>query len=104
HDGGASDGEDAARSTPSRDDEPEMPERISEGRISDPAVAEQALVRRPKVGDTRPAPHLIPAVPPPGRAVPKTGESDSGEGSKSQRRRRRGGRGRSGERSQQAAG
>ena len=35
-------------------DEPELPERISEGRASGEA-AEAALVRRPQIGDTRPA-------------------------------------------------
>jgi ribonuclease E len=34
---------------------PELPERLREGRPS-PAAAEAALVRRPQIGDTRPAP------------------------------------------------
>ena len=37
------------------DEEPEMPKRIGEGRASGPA-AERALVRKPQIGDTRPAP------------------------------------------------
>ena len=37
------------------DDEPEMPKRLVEGRASGPA-AERALVRKPQIGDTRPAP------------------------------------------------
>ncbi|MFZ9481820.1 MAG: Rne/Rng family ribonuclease [Ilumatobacteraceae bacterium] len=37
------------------DDRPELPERMSEGRPS-PEAAETALVRRPQIGDTRPAP------------------------------------------------
>jgi ribonuclease E len=45
------------------DARPELPERISEGRPSVEA-ANQALVRRPQIGDTRPAP-----PPPPGLAV-----------------------------------
>jgi ribonuclease E len=36
-------------------DEPELPKRISEGRPS-AAAAERALVRKPQIGDTRPAP------------------------------------------------
>ncbi|HWL42636.1 MAG TPA: Rne/Rng family ribonuclease [Ilumatobacter sp.] len=85
------------------DDEVEMPERIGEGRVSDPVVAEQALVRKPKVGDTRPAPHLLPSVPPPGPAKPagigQSGDGGQGGGagtSSRSRRRRRGGKGRGG--------
>ena len=40
---------------PINDDEPEMPKRLVEGRASGPA-AERALVRKPQIGDTRPAP------------------------------------------------
>ena len=44
--------------------EPELPERPNEGRISDPAVAEQTLVpRAPRIGDTRPAPSGPPPAP-----------------------------------------
>jgi len=46
------------------DGHPELPERISEGRPS-AAAADKALVRRPQIGDTRPAP----AIAPPGPAV-----------------------------------
>jgi len=45
----------------------ELPERISEGRVTDADAADKALVRKPKVGDTR-AP-FVPAMPPPGPAV-----------------------------------
>src|SRR6476660_1670062 len=45
----------------------ELPEPMREGRVSDPAAAEKALVRKPKVGDTR-AP-FVPAMPPPGPAL-----------------------------------
>jgi ribonuclease E len=34
----------------------ELPERIFEGRPKDPQAAERALVRRPQIGDSRPAP------------------------------------------------
>jgi ribonuclease E len=48
-------------------------------------VAERALVRKPQIGDTRPAPSQVSAA--------KSGDSGSGDGQK--KRRRRGGRGRS---------
>ena len=79
----------------------ELPERISEGKVQDPAVAEQSLVRKPKVGDTRDtAPR--PSVPPPGPAQAKQDDSsaDGGEasgrsgGGSGNKRRRRGGKGR----------
>jgi len=77
---------------------------MREGRVQDPQVAEQALVRRPQIGDTRPAP----PVPPPGPATPpaqgrkpsrrKRGE-DTQQAARAKdqsgdRKRRRGGRGR----------
>jgi ribonuclease E len=63
----------------------ELPERANEGRPKSPEAAERALVRKPKIGDTRPAPE-----PPPTEAKPKA-------------RRRRGGRGRGGGRTNEAA-
>jgi ribonuclease E len=51
----------------------------------DREVAERALVRKPQIGDTRPAPSQAP--------VSKSGDTGSGDGQK--KRRRRGGRGRS---------
>ena len=79
----------------------ELPERISEGKVQDPSVAEQSLVRKPKVGDTRDAAPR-PAVPPPGPAKAKQDEasgdgrqsSDGSGGSTGNKRRRRGGKGR----------
>jgi ribonuclease E len=50
------DGDDAA----DRDAEPEMPEPLRENRPS-VAAAERALVRKPQIGDTRPAP-VVPAA------------------------------------------
>lgn len=41
---------------------PEMPDRPIEGRIQSAEVAEAALVRRPQIGDTRPAPPPRPAA------------------------------------------
>jgi ribonuclease E len=70
-------------------EQPELPERPIEGRIQDPVVAEQALVRKPQIGDSRPAP---------GAAAPKpsmNGEARPGP-STAKKRRRRGGRGRTG--------
>ena len=54
------DDENDAANDVANDDRPELPERMSEGRPS-PEAAEVALVRRPQIGDTRPAP---PAAPP----------------------------------------
>jgi ribonuclease E len=62
----------------------ELPERANEGRPKSAEAADRALVRKPKIGDTRPAP---------------TAETEAGSESaeaKAKPRRRRGGRGRSG--------
>src|SRR6266508_6052163 len=56
-------------------DDVELPDRPIEGRILDPKVAEEALVRKPQIGDTRPAP------PSPSRQVRSTPpRSTSGNG------------------------
>ncbi len=77
----------------------ELPEPIREGKVKDPAVAEQALVRKPQIGDTRAAP-FVPAMPPPGPARPKADQSEatdgSGDRSGGNKRRKRGGKGRGG--------
>jgi ribonuclease E len=89
------------------DDQPELPERMSEGRPSAEA-AEHALVRKPQIGDTRPAPAsaaaaaapMVKADKPQSRAQPKTnaprtagadagGNGDDRPGAK---KRRRGGK------------
>jgi ribonuclease E len=70
-------------------EQPELPERPIEGRIQDPAVAEQALVRKPQIGDSRPAP--VAATPKPSM----NGETRTGPPT-AKKRRRRGGRGRTG--------
>jgi ribonuclease E len=107
--------------SPGSSDQPELPERLTEGRPSAEA-ADAALVRKPRIGDTRPAP----ATPPPaavsptaksggrsaGRNKPAPGSTDGGSGSGSgsatgsvsadgdaaggAKKRRRGGRGRTG--------
>lgn len=67
----------------------ELPDRHIEGRPQDPAAAERALVRKPQIGDTMPAP-ATPALP--SRPAPsEPGAAADGTG---RRRRRRGGRGR----------
>ena len=86
----------------------ELPEPMREGRPS-PAAAEQALVRRPQIGDTRPAP-----PPPPGGPVVKPagerqqGQRQQGQGQRQQgqgqqRQRQQGQQGQQGQRQQEAA-
>ncbi|MCE2855450.1 MAG: Rne/Rng family ribonuclease [Ilumatobacteraceae bacterium] len=67
-------------------DDVDMPDVPHEGRVTDPKVAASAVVRRPQIGDTRPAP--TPASQP---AQP----SSAGDGAGAKKKRRRGGRGRS---------
>jgi ribonuclease E len=79
------------------DRNPHLPDRIRENRPRSAAAAEEALVRKPKIGDSRPAP------PTPGDAgqgnggaAGKGGSGDQGRGGGGRggkRRRRRGGRG-----------
>ena len=52
--GSGSDSDDGAVSSEASN--PELPEKASQGRPKDPAVAERALVKRPQIGDSRPAP------------------------------------------------
>jgi ribonuclease E len=66
----------------------ELPDRASEGKPSAEA-GDKALVRRPQIGDTRPAP-----PPPPGPAVVAAkADGAAGEGGGAKKKRRRGGRG-----------
>ena len=72
-------------SAPGRGRNPqELPDPPREGQVSDRGAAEQSLVRRPQIGDTRPAPAQKPVSP-----------AQRGESSGNDKRRRRGGRGRS---------
>jgi len=64
----------------------ELPERAFEGKPKSAEAAEKALVRRPRIGDSRPAPEGDGPEP-----VDAAGDSTKGPG-----RRRRGGRGRGG--------
>ena len=94
------------RPRPSKADRtPELPDRHIEGRPKSPEAAERALVRKPQIGDSMPAPPGPPTVArgatggrggSAARAAGEgagTGEGGTGTGA---RRRRRGGRGRSG--------
>ncbi len=57
----------APRPKPARlaDDDVELPERMTEGRVQDPEVGARVVVpRRPQIGDTRPAPPSVPPKPP----------------------------------------
>ncbi len=93
---------------------PELPEHPREGRLVSPEAAEATLVRKPQIGDTRPAP-IMPVAPPtdsapatskkenPIRRNRQKNSNQSGESSesgdnpdreKSGRRNRRGGRNR----------
>jgi ribonuclease E len=74
---------------PTNGDQPELPDRLSEGRAA-PEAAERALVRRPQIGDTRPAP-AVPSVPPPGPAVTRRSPARSagGDAEAAKKKRRR---------------
>jgi ribonuclease E len=82
--------------TSDEDRNPELPDRIRENK-PDAAAAEKALVRKPKIGDSRPAP---PAADDKGDAGGSSGGDGGGEtgngGGGRKRRRRRGGRGKGG--------
>jgi ribonuclease E len=75
------------------DAEPELPDRPIEGKVLSPEVAERVLVRRPQIGDSRPAPD--PPASKAGRAGAPAGPST--------RKRRRGG-GASGDRARSGGG
>ena len=78
------------------DELPELPDRMSENRPSAEA-ADRATVRRPQIGDTRPAPPSDDGDGPPASGRGDGGGGGNGESSSSaRRRRRRGGRGRGG--------
>ena len=67
----------------------ELPEPMREGRLGSPEAREEALVKKPQIGDTMP----VPNVPPPG---PASGPSEEAESSPSsnrsgQKRRRKSG-------------
>ena len=65
-------------------DEPELPKRISEGRPS-LAAAERALVRKPQIGDTRPAPAGQAAPPAAAKPVQQRAERSRPDRAKAER-------------------
>ena len=80
----AADGSSSAKRNPE-----ELPEPMREGRLGSPEAREEALVKKPQIGDTMP----VPNVPPPG---PANGPSEEAESSPSsnrsgQKRRRKSG-------------
>ncbi len=88
---------DPAVDQPDEDEQPHMPDRIGENRAS-PAAAERALVRRPQIGDTRPAPPSPPSASRPAVKVsavkPGGGGETTGEpGGDARKKRRRGAKG-----------
>jgi ribonuclease E len=94
---GSGNGSDGGSDGPDRSPD-ELPEPIREGKVQDPEAAERALVRKPQIGDTRPAP-FTPSTPPPGKPKQQGDGSSSDSGgsggsSSGSRRRKRGGRGR----------
>jgi ribonuclease E len=68
------------------DDRPELPDRPMQGRIHSPEVAATALVRKPQIGDTRPAPAVATRATTPkgrqgsGRAAGTTADAGSAAG------------------------
>ena len=76
-----------AHEQPDLAEQPDLPDPPNEGRVTDLAVAERALVRRPQIGDSRPAP--AGAATAPALAAP----IDDGERTGAKKGRRRGGRG-----------
>jgi len=105
-DGGAetADGPSTGHDDTDQPDQPELPDRSIEGKIQDPAVAERALVKRPRIGDSRPAPEGLDAPDVSaagrdgargGRGKASSGTESGGSTAKSGSRRRRGGRGKS---------
>jgi ribonuclease E len=55
-------------------EQPELPDRPIEGKVQSPEVAERVLVKRPKIGDSRPAPDAAPPAKP-ARPVAATGQT-----------------------------
>ncbi len=92
-DRGGDDRDDGAHADTGGEHPSELPERLSEGRVSDPDAADRALVRKPKIGDTK-APPFVPAMPPPGPAMVRPAdESVAAKPAAKRRRRGRGGGG-----------
>ena len=75
-------------------DVPELPEPMREGRVSAEA-AERSLVRKPQIGDTRPAPPSAAAAPPPAKRG-RGGRSSARAAEPAEGKRKRAARGRRG--------
>ena len=83
--------------TPDLDRQPdELPKRASQNRPRDTAAAEEALVKKPQIGDSRPDPAADSAEAEPGDGDAAKPEGQGGGQARSGNRRRRGGRGRGG--------
>ena len=83
--------------TPDLDRQPdELPKRASQNRPRDTAAAEEALVKKPQIGDSRPDPAADSAEAGPGDGDAAKPEGQGGGQARSGNRRRRGGRGRGG--------
>jgi ribonuclease E len=64
-------GDDDEIGAPVVDDDVELPDLPNEGRVQDPQAAAEALVRKPQIGDSRPAPEgRAAATRPVGRSAP----------------------------------
>jgi ribonuclease E len=80
---------------PDAADDIELPDLPNEGRVQDPQVAAEALVRKPQIGDTRPAPEgRAAAARPAGRSAPvkaavKGTPAGDGSGATARGKRRR---------------
>ena len=90
----SSEGDDATDTgAPDLDRQPdELPKRTSQNRPRDAAAAEEALVKKPQIGDSRPAPAADDSEAADATAVEGQGTGQARSGN----RRRRGGRGRGG--------
>ena len=102
--GGAQSGANAMTSTdnddtgaPDLERQPdELPKRVSQNRPRDTAAAEEALVKKPQIGDSRPAPAAESTEADSGDGDASKAEGQGGGQARSGNRRRRGGRGRGG--------
>ncbi|MFM7493093.1 MAG: hypothetical protein ACKO2A_04195 [Acidimicrobiaceae bacterium] len=62
---------------------PELPEHPREGRLVSPQAADAALVRKPQIGDTRPAPIVAPT---PAADSEDSSDSSAGRGGRNSKR------------------
>jgi ribonuclease E len=74
----------------------ELPKRVSQNRPRDTAAAEEALVKKPQIGDSRPAPAAESTEADSGDGDASKAEGQGGGQARSGNRRPRGGRGRGG--------